>query len=333
MREKNIVKLIKAVDLLGQRSGATIKELQSELRIDRRSVYRLLGTMHEMGFPIDELKTSEFQREKRWRFPEDYLLKLPNISIPQIKLDLSEIIALHLIKGGGRIYRGTEIERKIESAYRKLGVFVPEEPLKNLERVRSLFVATEKLVKDYTDKEEVIEALSEAMLRKNTCQVRYKSFHQDKETSFRIDPLHFFESRGGLYIFVRTTDFKHIRTLAVERILELTPTEEHFLYPVDFDPEQKLAEAFDIVFDDPVYARIWISPGQARYVRERQIPGLQSSTENDNGSLVLEIETSGWWDLKQWILGFGAEAEVLEPTELREEMRVELERACGRYAM
>jgi predicted DNA-binding transcriptional regulator YafY len=131
---------------------------------------------------------------------------------------------------------------------------------------------------------------------------------------------------------VRTTDFRHIRTLAVERILELSPTEDHFLYPADFDPEQKLAGAFDIVFDDPVYARIWISPDQARYVLERRIPGLESRTENADGSLVLEIETSGWWDLKQWILGFGAEAEVLDPPELREEMRAELERACGRYA-
>jgi len=230
------------------------------------------------------------------------------------------------------IYKATAIEKKTESAYRKIGVFVPGEPMRNLVRVRSLFGAAEKLGKEHTDKEEVIEGLSEAVLRKNTCRVRHRSFQQDKETSFRIDPLHFFENRGGLYIFARTTDFKHIRTLAVERILELTRTEDHFLYPVGFRPEEKLAEAFNIVFGDPVYAKIRISPGQARYVLERLVPGLESRTENDDGPLVLEIETSGWRDLKQWILGFGAEAEVLDPPELREEMRVELERACGRYA-
>ncbi|MBM2838724.1 MAG: hypothetical protein HW415_1349 [Deltaproteobacteria bacterium] len=52
-----------------------------------------------------------------------------------------------------------------------------------------------------------------------------------------------------------------------------------------------------------------------------------------DGSIILEIKTSGWWDVKKWILSFGAEAEVLEPEGLREEIRKEFETAMGKYTM
>lgn len=36
------------------------------------------------------------------------------------------------------------------------------------------------------------------------------------------------------------------------------------------------------------------------------------------------MNTSGWWDVKKWVLSFGAEAEVLEPAKLRRDVIDEL---------
>ncbi len=38
------------------------------------------------------------------------------------------------------------------------------------------------------------------------CLVEYHSFSDDRVKKFKIDPLHFFERDGWLYLFVRTTN-------------------------------------------------------------------------------------------------------------------------------
>lgn len=332
VRGQNLIKLLKAIECLSKPEGATIKELMEELGIERRSVYRLIQTMESLGFPLYDEKLF-MDREKRWKFEETYLKKLPNVSVPEMKLDLSEIVALHLIRAGSKTYRGTDIERKVDSAFAKLGAFVPEDVVKNLPRIRTLFLMSDNFSKDYSGKEEIIDTLAGAMLRQETHLIKYHSFGKDRITRFRIDPLYFFENRGGLYAFVRATDFGDIRTLAVERIQELEPTGEAFDYPEDFDPEERLSTAFDIVFDDIIDTKIWISKGQARYVKERRLTRNQKITENEDGSIILEMQTSGWWSVKHWVLSLGAEAEVLEPEELRKEVAEEIEGMAQKYGL
>lgn len=43
------------------------------------------------------------------------------------------------------------------------------------------------------------------------------------------------------------------------------------------------------------------------------------------------MSTSGCWDVKRWVLSFGADAKVLEPEELRKEIANELSAAKNKY--
>lgn len=140
-----------------------------------------------------------------------------------------------------------------------------------------------------------------------------------------------FENKGGLYAFVIATRFNDIRTLAVERIEELKITESSFVYPKDFDPEERLNAAFDIVYDEPIEAKIWFSAEQAKYIKERKWARNQKITHKKDGSIVLELKTSGWDDIKRWVLSYGSEAEVLKPEKLRNEVIAEFEAVKRKY--
>jgi len=287
-------------------------------------VYRMLDIVSELGFPLTDEKEA-LGRKKRWRLIDTFQKKLPNMTIPAIQFTMAEIIGLYFLKGTENVGQGTALATAIQDAFRKIELFLPPGLLPKLDKIRTLFVPAAKFTKDYSGLDEVIDTLSGAMIKQKTCLVTYHSFHDDQIRTMQIDPLHFFERDGGLYLFVRTTDYGDIRVLAVERIKELTESKDTFIYPDGFEPEERLRSAFNITMDDPIEVRIRFSPSQARYIKERRWADEQTLEEEGDGAVILSLQTSGWWDVKRWVLSFGCEAEVLGPIELRNELRDDIE--------
>jgi len=324
MRGINFIKLSRILKLLSKPGGTTIEEISENLEIERRSVYRWINTVGELGFPLYDDKIP-LEKKKRWKLEETFLKRFDSMKSLVMNMTLPEIMSLYLLKGEGKIYKGTEIEKTINSAFEKMGVLVPANLLKQFDKIKTLFVSPSKLAKDYSGKEEIIESLTEAMLKQNTCYIKYHSFYDDKIKDFNIDPLHFFENKGGLYVFVNVAKHDGIRSLAVERIQELKITESSFDRPEDFDPEERLNAAFDIIYDDPIEVEIWFSADQAKYVKERIWATGQKIINEKDGSIILKMKTSGWRDIQRWILSYGSKAKVLKPDELRKEIIAEIE--------
>jgi predicted DNA-binding transcriptional regulator YafY len=76
-------------------------------------------------------------------------------------------------------------------------------------------------------------------------------------------------------------------------------------------------------------AKIWISALQAKYVLQRKFFQKQVIETGNDGSIIMDIDTSGRLDLRHWVLSMGTEARVLEPEELRRELADEVRRMAG----
>jgi predicted DNA-binding transcriptional regulator YafY len=87
----NTIKFLKAVNLLSSPNGATVRKLADGLGISRRSVFRLLRTLDELGFPLTDDKP-QCKGEKTYRLASSYVMKLPNITIPDPRLSKEELI-------------------------------------------------------------------------------------------------------------------------------------------------------------------------------------------------------------------------------------------------
>lgn len=109
------------------------------------------------------------------------------------------------------------------------------------------------------------------------------------------------------------------------------PNLQGFTRPEGLDPRELLDSAFNLTHDDPLEVKIRFSADQARYIRERKWAKEQSIIEQADGSIILEMNTSGRWEIKRWVLSFGGEAELLEPAELRKEIAEELRNSLARY--
>lgn len=324
MRGLRLTKFFKAITLLSRPCGTTLEELGRELSIQKRQVYRLLESLQDdHGFILEEEKLNG--GGKRFSLASGQQRRLSDVKVPDLNLTMGEIVALHFLRGHASLYHGTGVGDEIDRAFSKLAGFVPEGLSERLERVRTLFVPSVRFAKDYRGSEEVIDTLSDAILSLRTSQIEYHSFTDDEIKRFRIDPLRFFERDGGLYLFVRVTRFDDIRVLALERIKSIEVTEDNFVYPKDFDPEALLQQSFGMVYDDPVEVTIWFSADQAHYIRERQWAKEQNITDRKDGSIELWMKTSGWYDVKKWILSFGSDAHVIFPECLRNVIKSEVE--------
>jgi len=243
-REKNqwarqLVEVVKAIKLLSRNNGASIEELVDELGVQKRAIQRLKKTLDEdFHLPLHEIDEIG-EKCKRWRIPKTATIILPNVDT--IGLSIQELLAIYVLRGVAGIYKGSSIMSDIDNAFDKIGAAIAPGPRKMLDKYSRLFVVAPKSAKNYAASDGNVEDLSFAIINQRTCKVTYHAFGSDEVKTYDINPLHFFEHDGGLYLIAVITKYGDIRTFAVERFKKADWTDDVFEYPTDFDPERYLS--------------------------------------------------------------------------------------------
>lgn len=324
MRGKNLIQLIRTLDLLSRPSGVTREEMARELGISIRSVSRVIATVQELGIPAYD-DPPGLVRGKRWRIDPASLTRVAGVTLPNLSLTLPEIMSLCMVAGESVIFRGTEIGRHIDTAIAKLRHFLPESTSMALADLKRVFICKSMGAKNYSDKQEIIQILTESILNRTACHITYHVFYKDEIKEEDIGPLHFYEYEGGLYVFAVKLKTDNVQTYAVDRIFRIRRLNRNVTYPEGFDPEKTLNSAFGLTHGDPVTVTIRFSASVARYIREKTRSQKQTIVENSDGSIVVSMKTSGTRDIKSWVMSFGKDAVLLSPKSLRQAIQADLE--------
>ncbi len=130
---------------------------------------------------------------------------------------------------------------------------------------------------------------------------------------------------------------RHIQEMNEKQVVKLTNSDVHSMNTRKLNNagENFLSEflnrPFGLFMDDCFECRIWFSARVAKYINERPWSDNQKINENDDGSIVLQIQTCGWFDVKRWVLSFGKDARVLEPEKMRAEILEEVRLMTENY--
>jgi predicted DNA-binding transcriptional regulator YafY len=122
-----------------------------------------------------------------------------------------------------------------------------------------------------------------------------------------------------------------LKTFILDRIKLLRMTKERFDPPRDFSLDDFMCHSFQVMHDELYTVRVRISPGWARWVGEKIWHESQKAKKNSDGSLELSFRIAGLDEIKRWILSFGPEAQVLEPSRLKQMVCVDLQKSLGQY--
>ncbi len=307
-RLHNVIRLIES------RQGITLDELVEETGVDRRTVHRDLAAVLEAGYPL----FSQWEAGKKV-----YRFLTRSRQIPPITFTLDELVSLHLLRSLAPLLPAAPFGAEIDALFAKIHAALPPRSVAHLERISRVALPRLQGVRDYAGSAELLTELRRALLYQYRLRL---SYHRNgrQPTAYEVDPYTLVLAKGGLYLLGHAHNRNAIRLFAVERIAALTVTRQHFELPDDFDPEACFADAFGLVRDQPMQVTVRFDRDVAQTVRERIWRPGQLVTDQPDGGLLLSFEASGALELLAWVLSYGSHAELLEPPELRRELRRQL---------
>ncbi len=160
-------------------------------------------------------------------------------------------------------------------------------------------------------------------------RLSYYSAHRDAHTERVVRPHHLLHWRGEPYLIAWCETRHGWRDFFLGRIREweLLPRRDAFTRDPDFDTEAYLRDGFALRHGEAlVTVRVRFSPYQARWIRERCYHPSQQCREREDGGLEMTLEVAGTAEVKRWLLGYGAEVEVLAPPSLRSELAADVKK-------
>ena len=309
----------KLVHLLAGHLGRTLAQLTSELGVAKRTVQRDIEVLSVAGFPV----TSETRNGTVfWHFMEGFHASDP------IALTLNEQMALYFSKGLFKPLQGTPIYESLETALQKIGSQLPAQSFRFLRGLAQGVTVSSFGWKDYSHSKNVIDCLTRAVFHKFTVRIFHRSPQRVKPIEREVDPYKLWYVNNGLYMVGHDHRENALRTFAVERIQSAQVTNRRFEIPPGFNFEQFRKTAFNVIWGEPQEVKIRFSPAQAPYIKERTWHPSQQIETEDNGSIVLTMHVADLDEVKRWLIGFGAEAQVLEPGELANQILQECQQIC-----
>ena len=187
---------------------------------------------------------------------------------------------------------------------------------------------------DYSHRSKLIDALLVAIEDHKFADITYHSIQSTEPVSQTVYPYGLVYFRGSLYLVAFAPHHEELRHYKIDRIHEVDVTELRFEKPKDFDLQTHMKSTFGIRRGDgnPVRILVHFRPPASRFVQEYRWHETQQFETQSDGSVIATFELDEFEDFKQWVMGFGAKAEVLEPKSLRENLRRELDATLQLYS-
>ena len=300
--------------------GLSAQDLADRIGVSKRTIYRDIESMDsDAGLPI-------WADEGKFGLGRGAFL-------PPLALTLHEATTLFL---AARLLAKVSDEHDTEliGAFVKLAQILPPVLAAHIETTVDVFSSTPPNPR-FT---KVFRVLAEGWAHRRVVEIEYDAGVYDVSKparKARVHPLAIEPSAltHALYLLAFDEGRKARRTFKVERIISASLTPDTFEPPDGYSAAAELARAWDVIADEePVRVVIRFSPAVAKRAAETRWHPSQELEQQPDGSLHWSGRVSGMREIRIWILGWGADAEVLEPAALRDDVAIELRRATALYS-
>ena len=296
------------IGLLQAGRGYNAEALAQECGVSRRTVFRDLDLLRQSGIPI-----AFDDEQQRYRIPGACLLPPTNFTPEEA---LAMLVLCHELGDDA----GLPFLGPARSAAVKLESSLPTRLRDQLRQITSALHIQPSPSNPLEGCKPTYDSLLDAIAARRNVRIRYDSVSEEKEIVTRLSPYQLFFSRRSWYVVGRSSVHRAKRTFHLGRILHIEPLDDRFQMPRGFSLERYLRNAWHMIPepgpDSDVLVRF--SPLVAQNVAEVNWHKTQRLVSHDDGSLDFHATVSGLNEISWWILGYGDQAEAIEPPALRQ---------------
>ncbi len=287
--------------------------------ISTRTFHRDKKIMEELGVPI-----YYDNHLKEYKILDNFRFKTPN-------LDEQETEAV-LLAAKEYQNRNFPMKKDLESGLAKVYNSLPEflknsigSYIKNYEIISEPFV-------DLEEHQQKFNFLKEAINDGIKIVIDYYSMSSNQTTQRKLDPYNIFFRNGAPYLYAYCHLRKENRIFRIDRIKKIKLTAENFKLPDNFSLSEELNNAWGVEQGkEEMNVKIKFTGRAARFVPEYHWSDKQEIEDISENEIIFKVKTSSREEIKKWILGYGAEAELLQPEDLRTEIQKEIEKMMRNY--
>ena len=283
-----------------EKGKVTASELADKFEVSVRTIYRDIDSISSAGIPIYALQGKGGGIE----IAEDFVLRKSLLSENEKQQIMSALQGLD----NTAIQHENELLTKLSALFKMKNTSWIEVDFNNWQN--------NKLY------EQTFNDIKSAILSKNIILFTYFSSNE-KETSRRVKPVRLLFKSQDWYLYAFCLFRNDFRYFKLSRIKNL----------------EIYTEKFDDNFEDVILKKemphentVNIKVKFDRKVAFRVYDELNGEiTEDNDGNLYIEIEIPNDYNLYNYIFSFGDGAEVLEPKEIRMQIKEMINKMAGKY--
>lgn len=286
----------------------TRAHLAKELQVTVRTADRYISTLRKADFPVS------FNEERgSYVFEEGFSLSKTEFTPEEaLAMGLARTMASKFGPKTDKVLKGIEHKMSVCSMSLPKHIVFSDQEMPPLV-------------------EENFRKLNSAIINLNQVDITYASAYRGEDTTCRtIDPHYLVFKDGIWYVRAYCRLKKEPRLFALDRIEDLTVTTHSFLPKPEINPSEMKYAFGSIVDGDPVDVVLRFDPICKPYLKRMQFPSNQPIKKLSDGKLELNIKTHGTKGIKLFLYRFLPNVEVVEPMELKTEIKNELKEAMNR---
>lgn len=260
-----------------------------------------------------------------------YYYTEPDYSIQDVPLSDEEIDAIKIAANTLSTFRDSGPFKQYSSAIDKI-----------LDRVEISSSAPENELEELIQFETVptmkgnehLSTLFGAARERKTVEFDYGSYRKSGSKKRKVDPYLLKEYRNRWYLIGWSHDKQKVIIYGLDRMENLSLTKLDFVPDPDFDSDLYFKYSIGITANDgqsPQNVEVRVDNLLAKYLQSQPVHHSQELTETKDGFL-LKLKVIDTYELREKLLGYGSQVEVLKPASLRNEIKDQLQKTFKKYA-
>lgn len=256
--------------------------------------------------------------------------------LPPVQLTLAEAMALSVL--GGQVARGGQVPllgdawRAVEKVRSQLPAGIREELAGTDEHIR----VQAARVSPQDGCHETFETLRRSIAKRRKVRCVYNRVDGkstgDRGKAFLFRPYSLFFNQRAWYVIGHSERRGGERSLKLNRIRSLAPTDRPYAIPLGWTLEKSLGRAWRMIRGERRHiVQIRFDGEFGRNVADTLWHPTQTIEWQPDGSCLFRCEVDGLDEIVWWVLAYGPHAQVLTPAELRDRILSMAKAMCAFY--